>query len=102
LKQLLITPHLGSNLTQDQLNFNKVMSKMRICVEWEFADLYNQFAFISFKQNQKLYLQPVAKYFIVSTILKNCKTCLYGSQTSQYFQCDPPSLEQYLRNNKDI
>jgi hypothetical protein len=36
LRGKLITPHLGSNLTIEKRAFNETMSKLRICVEWEF------------------------------------------------------------------
>lgn len=99
MKRHLITPYLGSALTDEQIQFNVTMSKMRIAVEWEFGDLYEQFAFLSFKYNHKIFIQQVAKCYLVSTILKNCRTCLYGSQTSQYFNCSPPTLEEYLCND---
>lgn len=100
LRRHLITPHIGRNLTEEQQAFNTTMSKMRICVEWEFGELYENFAFLSYKKNQKLFLQPLGKYYIVSTILKNCMTCLYGCNTSTYFNCNPPTLEQYLENKE--
>ena len=45
----------------------------------------------------KVLLSPIAKCYIVAgLILSNCHTCLYGSQTSRYFDLDPPQLEFYL------
>lgn len=38
------------------------------------------------------------KYYKVGTLLTNCHTCLYGSQISDYFKCNPPRQEEYLRN----
>lgn len=102
LKRHLITPFQGTNLTQEQHQFNKRMAVIRISVEWEFADLFNQFAFLRYSKNQKLFLQPVGKYVLVAAILKNCRTCLYGNETSTYFNCYPPNLEQYLSNNKNV
>ena len=32
----------------------------------------------------------------MAQILTNCHTCLYGNQTSQYFDVMPPELENYL------
>ena len=29
-------------------------------------------------------------------ILRNALTCLYGNQTSEYFQLEPPTLEEYF------
>jgi nuclease HARBI1 len=100
LEQNLITPYFGNRISQSEHEFNEVMSKLRVCVEWEFGKLVNEFAFIDFPKNQKLLLQPVAKQFFVSAILKNCHTCLYGCQTSSYFNLIPPTLENYLSNTE--
>lgn len=62
LKRHLITPYIGSNLTDEQREFNTTMSKLRICVEWEFGELFEQFAFLRYKFNQKIFLQPLKKY----------------------------------------
>jgi hypothetical protein len=43
---------------------------------WENSTI---FAFLDFKKNLKVLLQPVAKYYIVASLLINCHTCLYGS-----------------------
>lgn len=96
MRRLIITPYQGINLNEEQKSFNYVMSQMRICVEWEFGELFEQFAYLDYKKNQKIYLQPLAKYMYVAALLKNCQTCLYGSQTSMYFNVAPPTLEMYL------
>jgi hypothetical protein len=43
----------------------------------------------------KLFLQPAGKIYYVCAILCNFHTCLYGSQTSEYFGVLPPDLETY-------
>ena len=42
-------------------------------------------------------LSRIAVWYLVSVLLTNCQVCMYGSQASGYFQCAPPSLEEYLR-----
>ncbi|GFO31027.1 hypothetical protein PoB_005753200 [Plakobranchus ocellatus] len=96
LRPHLMKPFMGARPTREQEKFNKVMSSVRISVEWSFGKISNFFAFVDFKTNLKLYLQPVGKIFLVATILANCHTCLYSSQTSEYFNLPPPSLEEYL------
>ena len=95
-RRYLITPFKGANLTDLQTQFNKDMSSLRICVEWGFASITNMFAFLSFHKNQKVFLQPLAKYWIVGVLLYNCHCCLYGSQTATYFGATAPSLDEYL------
>ncbi|OXA55035.1 hypothetical protein Fcan01_10212 [Folsomia candida] len=102
LQQHLITPYQGNDLPPQHRQFNLVISRMRICVEWEFGELFEQFAFLDLKKNQKIYLQPLGKYMAVATILKNCKTCLNGSQTSMYFGLNPPSLSSYVNNDPNL
>ena len=94
----IISPFRGTRLTDDEQMFNTQMSKVRASVEWGFGKICQNFAYLDFKKNLKVLLQPVGKYYLVASILVNCHTCLYGSQTSTYFNLDPPSLETYLSN----
>lgn len=71
---------------------NKKMSKIRVSVEWGFAKIIQLFPFLDFKKNLKVYKQELGDYYKVGTILVNCHNCLYGSQVSTYFECDPPTL----------
>jgi hypothetical protein len=77
-------------------NQRKKMSKVRICVEWGFGKIVNLWAFLDFKKNLQLYSQPVATYYSVMAMITNCHTCLYGGQTSEFFDCKPVELEEYL------
>ena len=97
LRRYLITPFKGAKLSQIQHDFNKNMASVRVSVEWAFAKITQIFAFLAYHHNHKVFLQPIAKYWIVSAILCNCHTCLYGSQTGKYFDVMPPDIEEYLR-----
>lgn len=37
--------------------------------------------------------------YIVCAILRNAMTCLYGNFTSDFFDIDPPTLQDYFLNN---
>jgi len=100
IQEELLAPYKNHNKTPDQEAFNKAMSVVRQSVEWEFGRLVQNFAFLDFKKNLKLYLQPVGKYYKVGVILNNCLTCLNGSETSEYFNVEPPVMENYLRNSE--
>ena len=97
----IIAPFRGADLTAPQKHFNKAMSKVRVSVEWGFGKIAQHFAFLDFKKNLKVLLQPVAKYYIVASLLINCHTCLYGSVTGKYFNLVLPSLETYLSNTEN-
>ena len=83
-------------LTDDQLACNALMSGLRKSVEWQFNKTLRYWAFLDFSVNLKLHLQPIGMYYIVATILSNCHTCIYGSLTSDFYDCHPPSLHDYL------
>ena len=75
------------------------MSSVRKSVEWLFGDIQNYFKFIDFKKNLKVGLSSVGKMYAVSALLRNALTCVYGrygNETSEYFQLDPPSLQDYF------
>ena len=99
LARNIIGSFLGAHIANDEQAFNTEMSKVRTCVEWGFSKICLNFAYLDFKKNLKVFLQPVGKYYLVASILINCHTCLYGSQTSTFFDFDPPSLEKYLSNH---
>ena len=86
----------GAQVTEQQAQFNKSMSKVRECVEWGFGKVVGTFAFVDFKKNQKVYLQPIGRMYMVAVLMTNVHTCFYGSQTSQFFGIDPPDLHRYL------
>ena len=61
----IIAPFRGAHLTDEQEEFNARMSNVRECVEWGFGKIVQQFAYLDFKKNLKILLQPVAKFYIV-------------------------------------
>ena len=89
-------PFRNGVLTPQMEAYNTAMSSVRTSVEWLFGDIINYFKFLDFKKNLKLGLSSVGKMYIVSAILRNGLTCLYGNTTSDVFQCNPPDLETYL------
>lgn len=95
LLEQLITPFRG-DLTPEQTDFNKSMSRVRESVEYGFGKIEQYYAFANYKKNLKLYLQPIGKIYLVATLLTNCHTCLYGSNVNSVFKSQPPPLEDYL------
>lgn len=68
-------------LTPQMEEYNRRMSAIRSSVEWLFGDVVNSFKFNDFKKNLKLFLNSVGKMYVVSVILQNALTCLYGNLT---------------------
>lgn len=83
-------------LTNQMKAYNTAMSAVRSSVEWLFGDIINYFKFLDFKKNLKLGLSSIGKMYIVSALLQNALTCLYGNETSRFFDLDPPTLEEYF------
>lgn len=96
--ELLLSPFPGrpEALLPYQQQFNMSMRNLRVAVEWGFQKVVCEFAFVDLKKNQKLLLQDIDNLFKCAVFLTNCHTCIYGSQTSTYFNVEPPSLEEYL------
>ena len=80
---------------QDIINGEK-MSKVRECVEWGFGKIINLWAFLDFSKNLQIFSSPIATMYTVMAFLTNCHTCYYGGQTSTFFDCLSPSIEEYL------
>ena len=76
------------------------MSTVRVSVEWVFGEIINFFKFMDFKKNFKIGLSPVAKMYVVCALMQNARCCFYTSTTSNFFNCEPPTIEDYLKMNK--
>lgn len=87
----------GNFLTPEELEWNVVMNTARTCVEWSFKEISRNFGYVSFSIQLKSGLSPIGGRYLQAGVLANCHNCLYQSaQTSQYFDCEPPELEEYL------
>ena len=89
-------PFRNGALTPQMEAYYTAMSTVRSSVEWLFGDIISYFKYLDFKKNLNLGLSSVGKMYIVSAILRNGLTCLYGNTTSDFFLCDPPDLETYF------
>lgn len=96
LRVHLQAPFKNVVLTQQMKDFNASMSSVRVSVEWLFGDIINYFKFMDFKKNLKIGLSPIGKMYIVCAILRNALTCLYGNSTSDFFELQPPSFQEYF------
>lgn len=90
----LICPFKGIVLPDNQQAFNTEMSRVREAVEWGFADVTRQWAFL--RSRQKILLEPIGLWYFIGTLLANARNCIYPNQISTYFDCPPPTLEEYF------
>ena len=96
LRLHLQQPFREAPLTAPMEHFNKSMSSVRTSVEWIFGDIVASFKFLDIKKNLKIGLSAVGKHYVVSALLRNALTCMYGNTTATFFDIEPPSLEQYF------
>ena len=90
-------PFQGAAITPQMEMFNLSMSSFRVSVEWLFGDILNYFKFLDFKKNLKIGLSSIGKTYVVCALLRNALTRLYDNKTSDFFELDPPSLQDYFR-----
>lgn len=84
-------------LPEDKRAFNRQMAKLRVSVEWMFKDITGAWSYLKFAPGLKVKQQPVGIYYIVAADLTNMRTILRGGgQTAMYFNCAPPTLEEYV------
>jgi len=97
ISSVLLSPFLKADLTAEERAWNVAMSARRECVEWGFADILRLWRHLTDKDNQRLLPRLLSQMYRVAVILTNIHTCLYGCQTTVYFNCPPPTLSAYLR-----
>ena len=88
----------GPPLSERQILENETMAVLRIAIEWHYGELCKLFPFLDYKSNLKIRLQPLSDLYFTATFLRNCHTCLYENNTSRYFDCKPPTLENFVLN----
>jgi hypothetical protein len=97
-KSCLLRSYEGDDLTVREKKENRVMTKIRIAVEWSFGLTGKLYKYVTNWYNLKLRkTKDISSYYFVATLLRNAHVCLYGSQTSKYFECMPPTLEDYFK-----
>lgn len=86
-------------VTPDEHKCNSRMSSVRVTVEWGFKEVSSRFAALDFVRQEKIRQGPVALKYLVAVFLTNCLTCLdRDNQISQYFNVQPPTLDEYLND----
>ena len=96
LRPQLQGPFKNQNLIPQQADFNKSISTMRTSVEWVLGEILNYFSFLDYKKNLKIELIAVGEMYCVSALLTNAHTCLYESMTSDFFDIQLSTLEEYF------
>ncbi|KAF7334803.1 DDE Tnp4 domain-containing protein [Mycena sanguinolenta] len=93
---LLLSPFSADQRTEEQTAWNAAMAAVRIEVEHGFGDITRQWPFLNAWWKHRVYSSPIGRYYRVAVLLANALNCLRPNQTSTYFDCEPPLLEDYF------
>jgi len=86
----------------DRRRFNRVISSVRVSVEWAFGQVARLFPALQFWRDRgHCENQLVGVEFSVAVHLANIHVCFYGSQIGDYFEVEIPKLEEYLAELKE-
>lgn len=97
INDVIVAGFKGATLTQEQAEFNRRMSSVRVSVEWGFGIVLRLWPQVDYKSTQKLWACAVGKMYQVAVLLTNLHTCMRGgNQLSDTFQLAPPSPSAYL------
>lgn len=102
LRVHLQAPFRGAVVTPAIQEFNRSMSSVRVSVEWAFGEVVRSFRCLDFKSNLELGLSSVGRMYLVSAIIQNALSCLYGNITSAFFNLDTPSIQECLSQHFKI
>ena len=72
------------------------MASCRESIEWRYGDVKGLWKYIDYKHCLQLRKQPLGKIIFVCMLLTNAHCSMYGSEASSYFNCTPPSFEDWL------
>mmetsp|Transcript_5423 Transcript_5423/g.7992 ORF Transcript_5423/g.7992 Transcript_5423/m.7992 type:complete len:282 (+) Transcript_5423:192-1037(+) len=87
----------ASSMSDREKIFNSRMSSVRVSVEWTFGKIKSLFPFLDVAHKLRIGSMPLGSHYLIATLLTNCHSCLYGSESAQYFNCPAPELEYYMR-----
>lgn len=84
------------NISDEEVQFNRRMSSARITVEWAFKEVKMYFSHLDYPRKMRVGKSPFGLWYFCACVLTNFHTCVYGSQVSHYFDCLPPTIEEYI------
>ena len=94
----IVSGYPGAQISTEQQLFNTAMSSTKLAVDWNFGIVLNLFNGLRITKSFKLYSSPVALYYRVAVIFTNLHNCSFPNQISQFYNCRPTSVEEYLHS----
>ena len=75
---------------------NNCMSSCRESIEWSYGDCMTHWKMLDFPHGLKVRQMDVESMFVCAVLLNNTHITLNGSNTVEYFDCAPPSFDQWV------
>ena len=93
----IVQPLLGAHLTPQQCAFNIQVCAVRVCIELRFGTITRFWAFVDFKKNAYICLQPETKYYAVAVLLTKTVMHIFMRTRFVIIQLHSPTLAEYLQ-----
>jgi hypothetical protein len=75
---------------------NKCLSSCRETIEWDYGNIGTMWATLQYKKLLKMRSMPVGNMCLAAMILRNAHVTMNGCHTSEYFNCLPPTFEEWI------
>jgi len=75
---------------------NRAMSSCRETIEWDYGDIGRYFKLLDYRHVLKICKMPIAKMCVCALILRNALVWMNGCNTAEYFNCEPPTFEDWV------
>nr|GAT45576.1 predicted protein [Mycena chlorophos] len=96
---LMLSPFSGAGeRTEHEAAWNEAMAAVRIEVEHGFGGITANWPFLNGWWTHRIWQSPVGRHYRVGVLLTNALNCINPNQTSQYFKCEPPTLDEYFHD----
>ena len=100
VRVFLEIPFEGANISAFKKASNKSISNSRVTVEWFFKEVKLLWAFVGCKGRLRIKQMPIGLIYRAAVLLTNFRNCVQPNEISQYFDCLPPSLEEYISSRQ--
>lgn len=91
-------PELAAAVAPAKRRFNKMMKAPRVSIEHLIGQPFGLFKLMKMKDSIKLFNLNQGRLIKFANILSNLRNIVRPNQISQWFQVQPPSLDEYLEN----
>ena len=88
------------DMNSDEAAYNRLLSSVRITVEWGFAELIEHWKFLDFRSAMKIFQCPVAQYYINAAFLsvQTLKSFAPSCSSVKSFCINPSQAQVTLPN----